>query len=300
MDEGTFKAGFVVLLGRPNAGKSTLLNALLKSKLSIVSPKPQTTRHRILGILNGDGFQACLVDTPGLIEDPKDHLQNGLRRQAMGAAHEDPDVIVLLVEPREPSPRLLQELSGLNRSGKPLILALNKCDLSAAAGQHDRALQSYTEALKPTAACKLSALKGDGVEALLKEVVKHLPVSPAFYEAGQLTDRYERFFAAELVREAVFDLYGEEIPHATAVVIERFREGAGAPDQIDATLYVERDTQKGIILGKGGMALSKLRAQSLQAIVDFLGRPADLDIWVKVRKNWRKDPRALKEFGYLA
>ncbi|MDD5628534.1 MAG: KH domain-containing protein, partial [Elusimicrobia bacterium] len=164
---------------------------------------------------------------------------------------------------------------------------------------HERALQAYAAAVKPAASFKLSALKGQGVEELLRKIVELLPESPPFYEPGQFTDRYERFFAAELVREAVFELYGEEIPHATAVVIERFREVPGAPDQIDALLYVERDTQKGIIIGKGGQALRRLRDQALQGIVDFLGRPAELELWVKVRKNWRKDPRALKEFGYL-
>jgi GTP-binding protein Era len=293
------KAGFVVLLGRPNAGKSTLLNALLKSKLSIVSPKPQTTRHRILGILDGDGFQACLVDTPGLIENPKDPLQNCLRRQAMGAAHEDPDVMVLVVEPAIPSEDLLRELASLNRFGKPLLLVLNKADLPSQPGAHDRILQAYADALKPTAAFKISALKKEGVEDLLKKIVELLPVSPPFYEPGQYSDRYERFFVAEIVREAVFTLYSEEVPHATAVVIERFREVPGAPDQINAVLYVERDTQKGIILGKGGKALRQVQEQALQGIVDFLGRPADLELWVKVRKNWRKDPRSLKEFGYL-
>ena len=294
------KAGFVVILGRPNAGKSTLLNALLKSKLSIVSPKPQTTRHRILGILDGDGFQACLVDTPGLIENPKDPLQNCLRRQAMGAAHEDPDVMVLVVEPTHPSEDLLRELANLNRAAKPFLLVLNKADLPSQSGAHDRILQAYSDALKPTAAFKVSALKKEGVEDLLKKIVELLPASPPFYEPGQYTDRYERFFAAEIVREAVFDLYSEEIPHATAVVIERFREVPDAPDQINAMLYVERDTQKGIIIGKGGQALRKLEDQAHQGIVDFLGRPADLEIWVKVRKNWRKDPRSLKEFGYLS
>ncbi len=300
MEEKEFKAGFVVILGRPNAGKSTLLNALLKSKLSIVSPKPQTTRHRILGILDGDGFQVCFVDTPGLIANPKDPLQNCLRRQAFGAAHEDPDVLVLLAEHRLPDEAELQELSALHRPGSVLIVALNKTDLPAKEGLNDQILQAYSNALKPTACLKISALKKIGVQELLQEILKHIPPSPPFYEPGQLSDRFERFFVTEIIREAVFDLYDQEIPHATAVVIERFLEVPGADDQISATLYVERDTQKGIIIGKGGQTLQKLQAQSLQAITDFLGRPAELEIWVKVRKNWRKDPRSLKEFGYLS
>lgn len=298
MSEADFKAGFVVLLGRPNAGKSTLLNALLRSKLSIVSPKPQTTRHRILGILDGPGYQACLVDTPGLIPAPKDPLQNCLRRQAMGAVHEDPDVIVLLVEPERPSETAIQELAGLNRENKPLILVLNKADLPAPEGLHDKIIAAYSAALKPAAALRVSALKGAGVDALLTEIMKHLPVSPPFYEPGQLSDRWERFFVSEIIREQVFELYEEEIPHATAVVVELFREVPGQDDQISATLYVERDTQKGIIIGAKGQALRRLQDRSLQAITDFLGRPANLELWVKVRKNWRKDPRSLQEFGY--
>jgi len=298
MAEGEFKAGFVVLLGRPNAGKSTLLNALLKSKLSIVSPKPQTTRHRILGIL--DGFPVCLVDTPGLIENPKDPLQNCLRRQALAAAQMDPDVMVLLVEAAPPDEAALREFASLTRLGKPVILCLNKTDLPAAPGRHDAVLKAYAGAVKPAAILRLCALKGSGVAELLQEIVRLLPASPSFYETGQLTDRHERFFAAELIREQVFHLYGEEIPHATAVVVESFREAAGAEDEISAVLYMERDSQKGIIIGKGGKALRKLQDQAQQAIADFLGRPAHLELWVKVRKNWRKDPRALKEFGYQA
>ncbi|MDD5655983.1 MAG: GTPase Era [Elusimicrobia bacterium] len=300
MAEEQFKAGFVVLLGRPNAGKSTLLNALLKSKLSIVSPKPQTTRHRILGILDGPGYQACLVDTPGLIENPKDPLQNCLRRQALGAAHEDPDIMILLVEPQMPDERLRSELSALNRSRKPVILALNKADLPAPAGRHDAVLESFAAAVKPAASLKLSALKGQGIEQLVAKIVELLPFSSPYYEAGQYTDRYERFFVSEIIREQVFALYAQEIPHAVAIQIERFRELPGAPDQIDAVLHVERETQKGIIIGKGGKTLRELQSRSLQAIVDFLGRPARLELWVKVRKNWRRDPRALKEFGYLS
>ncbi|MFA6004439.1 MAG: GTPase Era [Elusimicrobiota bacterium] len=298
MSEADFKAGFVVIMGRTNAGKSTLLNALLKSKLSIVSPKPQTTRHRILGILDGPGYQACLVDTPGLIPAPKDPLQNCLRRQALGAVHEDPDVIVLLVEPERPTEDAIKELSWLNRDHKPLILVLNKADIPVADGLHDKIIAAYCEALKPAASLRVSALKGAGMDDLLAEVVKHLPVSPPFYEPGQLSDRWEKFFVSEIIRERVFELYEDEIPHATAVVVELFREVPGQADEISATLYVERDTQKGIIIGAKGNTLRKLQERALQTIIDFLGRPATLELWVKVRKDWRKDPRSLQEFGY--
>lgn len=294
-----FKSGFVALLGRPNAGKSTLMNALLRTKLSIVSPKPQTTRHKVLGLLNGPGYQVCLLDTPGLIEEPRDCLQTALVRAGLSAARESPDLLLLVVEPAPPRESDLREFSSLGRLGPPLILALNKADLPAGPGGHEAVLSAYGQALKPAAALSLSALKGQGLAALLQEILRRLPESPPFYETDQLSDRWERFFAAELIREQVFALYAEEIPHAVAVVLEQFRETEGEPDLVRATLYVERDGQKGILIGRKGSALRRLLARSREALENFLGRPVDLDLWIKVRENWRKDPRALKEFGYL-
>ncbi len=295
----SFKAGFVSLLGRPNAGKSTLTNALLGSKLSIVSSKPQTTRHAILTIVEGEGYQICLLDTPGLIQKPADPLQQALRKAAKRAAQDDADVVVLLVEPQMPDPESLAELGALNRGGVPVILALNKIDLPAPAGLHDRIVAAYSDAVKPAAVVRLSALKKQGVDELKRELLARLPESPPFYEPGQLSDRWERFFAAELIREQVFNLYGEEIPHATAVVIEQYRELEGRPDEVMATLYVERDGQKGILIGDKGRALHNLQARSEAAISSLVGRPVELELWIKVRKNWRKDPKSLKEFGYL-
>jgi GTP-binding protein Era len=293
-----FKAGFVVLLGRPNAGKSTLMNALLGSKLSIVSAQPQTTRHKILGILDRPGSQVCFLDTPGLVPDPSDPLQVALRRTAAHSAMDDPDVLILLVEPKKPDEKTVQELSALARGPNPVILVVNKIDIAEAAKHHDEVVRIYTEAAKPAAVVRISALKRLNLEALMAEIDARLPESPAFYEQGQLSDRWERFFASELIREQLFTLYHEEIPHAVAVVIEQFIEAKRA-DTVRAMLYVERDGQKGIILGKGGAALHKLTARAQQAISSFTRRPVELDLWVKVRKNWRKDPAALKEFGYL-
>jgi GTP-binding protein Era len=294
-----FKAGFVALLGRPNAGKSTLLNALLRAKLSIVSPQPQTTRHKIMGILDGEGYQVCFLDTPGLLARARDLLQESLKHAAKKAAHDDADIQVLIVEPGVPSPEELSEVSWVARPGVPLILALNKTDLPAGPALLDETLKAYCEALKPAAAVRISARKGSGLPELLQEILARLPEAPdAYYDKGILSDRWERFFAAEIVREQVFALYREEVPHAVAVVIELFKEQKGAPDEVHATLYVERDGQKGIVLGKGGQALKRLRERSESALRDFLGRPVELELWVKVRKDWRKDPRSLKEFGY--
>lgn len=292
------KAGMVALIGRPNAGKSTLLNAWLKNQLSIVSSKPQTTRHKILGLLDAPNYQICFLDTPGLMTDPGDPLQSALCQTARIAARQDADIVVLLVEPVPPSKEELEQLPALIRGEAPVILAINKCDLSIPDDRKAAVARAWTESLRPAAAFKISALKRDGIDALLAEIVARLPESPAFYDKGQLSDRYERFFAAEIIRGQVFELYGEEIPHATAVMIEQYRESK-AGDQIMATLYVERDGQKGIILGKEGGALRRLEDRARAQIENMTGRPAQLEIWVKVRSNWRKDPKSLKEFGYL-
>jgi GTP-binding protein Era len=292
------KAGFVALAGRPNVGKSTLLNSLLKFKLSIVSHKPQTTRHRLLGILHGEGFQACFLDTPGLIDQPSDPLQKALRAQSTSAVRDDADLVVYMVDVADCDPTKVE--STPMREGTPILLVLNKCDRVASEEKLAAIEAAYTTALKPEKTFRISALKGDGVEALKAEIIAKLPESPAFYEKGHLSDRWERFFASEIVREQVFDLYHEEIPHATAVVVETFRENQGKPDEVYANLYVERDGQKGILIGKAGKDLKRLTDRSQAALENFLGRPVHLEIWIKVCKDWCKDPRSLKEFGYTS
>lgn len=292
------KAGFVALAGLPNVGKSTLLNSLLKFKLSIVSPRPQTTRHRVLGILEGEGFQACFLDTPGLIDKPADPLQKALRVESSRAIRDDADLIVYMVDAAEADPARVE--STPIREGTPVILALNKVDRVADQTKLAALEAAYSAALKPAKVFRISALKGAGVEALKAELVARLPESPAFYEKGQLSDRWERFFAAEFVREQVFDLYHEEIPHATAVVVDAFREQPGKPDEVYATLYVERDGQKGILIGKGGKDLHRLTERAQAQLENFLGRRVRLEIWIKVRKDWRKDPKSLQEFGYTS
>ncbi|MDE2489620.1 MAG: GTPase Era [Elusimicrobia bacterium] len=292
------KSGFVALAGRPNAGKSTLLNALLGVKLSIVSSKPQTTRHRILGILEGEGYQACLLDTPGLLDAAADPLQKVLRVESSRALREDADLVVWLVDATAADPAR-PEAPPL-RAGTPFLLVFNKCDLPTAAAKLDALAAAWSAALSPAKVLRVSALKKQGVEELKSEILARLPAGPPFYEKGQLSDRWERFFAAEIVREQVFELYHDEIPHATAVVVENFREKAGAPDEVHATLYVERDGQKGILIGKAGRDLRRLTARAQAALEGFLGRRVALELWIKVRKDWRKDPRSLKEFGYLS
>ena len=292
------RAGFVSILGLPNAGKSTLLNALLGRRLSGVSPKPQTTRHRILGILNAEDTQAVFVDTPGWIDKASDLLQEALRTEAKRAAREDADLAILVVDPKKPKPDEAAALGRLAPRGRPLLLAVNKCDVARDQAAVDEAAAAWSAVVSPAAVFKVSALKGAGVAELRAEVLKLLPASPPFYDKEQLSDRWERFFAAEFVREQIFALYSAEIPHACAVVIEEYKE-TPRRDLIWATVHVERESQKGILIGKGGDSLRKLTERAQAAVESFTGRKAVLELWVKVRKDWRKDTRALKEFGYI-
>ncbi len=185
------------------------------------------------------------------------------------------------------------------RTDTPVLLVLNKCDRVVAEARLQALEAAYSAALKPQKVLRISALKGAGVEELKAEILARLPENPAFYEKGHLSDRWERFFAAEIVREQVFSLYHDEIPHATAVVVDAFREIPGRPDEVFATLYVERDGQKGILIGKGGKDLHRLTERAQAALESFLDRPVQLEIWIKVRKDWRKDERSLQEFGYI-
>lgn len=291
-------AGFVALIGKPNAGKSSLLNALLKFPLSIVSSKPQTTRHKLLGILNGDDYQLCLLDTPGWLDNANDKLQGSLIRAAKIAAKEDADILLLVVEPARPNPETIASLKQLASTGKPLILAINKSDLIKENKGLDAIAAAYKNELKIVSSHAVSAKNGKGLKGLLKGILEQLPESPAFFEGDRLSDRWERFFVCEIVRENIFAQFEKEVPHACAVVLEQFREKEGRKDHISVTVHVERDPQKGILVGKKGMAIKKLRIASHKAIETFLGRKADLEMHVKVRKNWRKDKNSLREFGY--
>lgn len=291
------RAGFIAIAGRPSAGKSTLLNRFLGTKLSIVSPRPQTTRHKILGLLNGRDFQAVFIDTPGWLEETKDRLQDALRRSASSAARDEADLIVWVAD-GPPTPKDLQLIGGLALKGKPMVLALNKADLPDAAKRLDLAAAAFKDAAPWRRVCRISALAGNGVDSLLMSLTDSLPESPPYYPKDQLSDRYERFFAAELIREQVFAQFREEIPHATAVVIEQYREVPGKPDHVLAALIVEREGQKGILIGEKGAGVRRLREAASREIEKFTGRPVALELYVKVHKDWRKDPKAVKEYGY--
>lgn len=294
----THKAGYVSILGRPNAGKSTLLNEIIGVKLSITSPKPQTTRHRILGILSRENYQIMFMDTPGMLNP--DYLLQEFMMSAVDAATEDSDVILFLVQA---SDRLYPEdqlyLDSLKNRKSPLIVLINKVDLV----RKNRILplmeQIQTE-YQPAEIIPISALNHDGLDVVVDEIVKRLPISPSFYPEDTLTEHPERFIVSEMIREQIFNHYGDEIPYSTSVAIEDYREKEGRKDVISVVIYVERRSQKGILIGKKGAALKKIGEGARAEIERFLDRPVFLQLWVKVREKWRRDIDAVREFGYGA
>ncbi|MDT8898901.1 MAG: GTPase Era [Thermanaerothrix sp.] len=298
-DLSTYKAGFVALIGRPNVGKSTLLNAYLGQKIAAVSPKPQTTRRRQLGILTLENAQIIFMDTPGL-HIPVHKLGEYMNRVAEETL-EDADVLVWLVEahrlPGEEDRLIAQRLRQL-RHAPPLILALNKVDLVS--GEDLPAQHAAYAELAPQAVrtILLSATTGQGRDDLLQAILEFLPVHPPYYEPDQITDYYERDIAAELIREAALLHLRDEVPHAIAVRIDEYEERDENTAYIHATLFVEKESQKPIVIGKGGEMLKKIGTTARMEIEAMSGRKIFLDLHVKVNKNWRNQPEALRWLGY--
>jgi len=291
-----FKCGYIALIGFPNVGKSTLLNRLVGEKLAITSPKPQTTRHRLLGIVNLPEAQLLFLDTPGVL-DPKGALNATLVAAALRALSEA-DVVVWLVEPRPPALDDQVLLPQLRRLHRPLIVVINKID-TVAKPRLLPLISVYHELFPAVPIIPLTALLGDGVAELMAEIVKLLPASPPLYPLDQETDSTERFLVAELIRERVLHHTSEEIPHAVAVQVEEFDEGRRPYlVKIRAVIFVERDSQKGILIGKQGRMLKAIGAEARGEIEALLGAKVFLELWVKVWKNWRKDPKALRALGY--
>ena len=296
-----FRAAYVAIIGRPNVGKSTLMNRLLQQKLSIVSPRPQTTWHRILGIRNLPQAQLLFLDTPGMHKSDAVFNQ-GLVRSARRAMA-DADIILWLLDasrPEDPDDQLILEQL---REGKPtratVILALNKVDLvekPLLLPMIDR----WREAYPVAEIIPISATKGDNLARLESVLVQHAPVGRPFYPPEELSDRPERFFIAESLREKVFGLLHEELPYAVAVQVEavRAREGRDLTD-VEATIYVEKESQKAIVIGAGGQMLKKIGALARPEIEAMLETRVFLRLWVKVLEGWRTDQVALKRFGYL-
>ncbi len=294
-----FRAGFVALIGRPNVGKSTLVNMLLGQPLAAVSPRPQTTRRQQLGILTLEHAQLVFVDTPGMHQ--AQHALGEFMNQAAQMALEDADVVVWLVdscEPPQAEDRLIAKRLGGLREEQPLILALNKADQA----QPDRleTFQAEFQALAPRGtALRLSALRGTGKAELIQALVERVPEGAPFYDEDQITDLYEREIAVDMIRAAALIHLRDEIPHAIAVRIDEYSERSEEQSYIAATLFVEREAHKGMVVGQGGEMIKKIGSTARHSIEEMSGRKVFLELRVKVSKNWRNDPAALRQFGYI-
>ncbi|NLE46249.1 MAG: GTPase Era [Chloroflexi bacterium] len=292
------KSGFVVVIGEPNVGKSTLINRLVGQKVAVVSPKPQTTRNRILGILTREDAQVIFVDTPGL-HDPKHKLGEAMVTTARGAIP-DADLVLFVVDASTPPDEQERVIAGLIRehTDAPVILVLNKMDLLAPEN-----VEPFTEAywaLLPDYRhwMMTTATTGDNLDKLLTLVIEELPEGPRFYPGDQVTDQTEREIAAEMIREQVLRYTRQEVPHAVAVIVEQFTERETGVTYVGATVYVEKDSQKGIIVGRGGQMLRQIGSAARQEIERMVGGRVFLDLWVKVRQGWRRDEREVRRFGY--
>lgn len=289
------KVGYCGLIGKPNVGKSTILNALLKYKLSAISPKPQTTRHRILGILTEDDYQILFLDSPGILT-PKYTLQELMVKEIEGIIA-DSDLILFIASadgpPDEGEEKVLRRLI---TEKKPTIIVINKIDLvpkdSLLPIMADYQEMGF-EDIYP-----ISALQLVGLEELKKGIVERLPEGTPYYPPEEISDKSERFFVGEAIKEAIFTLYGEEIPYATTVEIDEFKEREGGKDYIRAIIYVEKPSQKKIIIGEGGKAIKKLGSLARKNIEAFLNKGVYLELWVKVQEGWRKDINFIKEKVY--
>ena len=283
------RAGIVTVVGKPNAGKSTLLNRIVGEKLAIVSAKPQSTRDRVVGILTADDTQMVVLDTPGLL-NPRYELHRAMRTTALRALA-DADVIVYLADATERVPPTLEEAAELTAAPRaPVILALNKVDALRPVERDE------LRALLPQARF-ISALTGDGVDALLAELRLALPEGPFLYPEDEISTASVRFFVAELVRETALEQLDEEVPYSLACAVEEFREGR-TPVYIRTVLYVERESQKRILIGSGGQRIRDIGRAARAKVEQLVGEPVYLDLWVKVLPNWRKSDSALRRFGY--
>lgn len=288
------KSGFVNIIGKPNAGKSTLCNALVGEQLSIITPKASTTRHRILGIVNEEDFQIVFSDTPGIIE-PAYKLHESMMT-AVKDSIEDADVLIVLADVKNPD--FKEEQKKLISGAKcPVILIVNKLDLSTPE-EVNAVMTRLTEEFKPTEVMAISALNGVNRESIIKCIVQHLPVHEAYFPKDQLTDRNTRFFVSEMIREKIFHLYEKEIPYSTEVIVHDYKESKDI-DRIYAYIIVERDSQKGIIVGKNGEGIKRIGTDARKDIEKFIQKRVFLDLRVKVEEDWRKNEQKLKRWGYM-
>ncbi len=287
------KAGFINIIGNPNTGKSTLMNKLMGEKLSIVSPKAQTTRHRIRGILSGEDYQAVFSDTPGIIEPA--YLLHHRMMGVVNHALEDADLIILMTAVSGDD--VLPEVADrIKKMGKKLIVVINKIDLSTQE-KVEEAVSLWKSKIPAIAYLPISAKEKFNIDTLLRVIIENLPESPPFFPKDQLTDLPEKFFAAEIIREKILTFYKEEIPYSVEVQVDSFKE-EGELVKIYAVVITERESQKGILIGKKGIAMKRIGVEARRDIERFLGKKVYLELIVKVKNNWRNTENSLRHFGY--
>jgi len=288
------RSGFVNILGNPNVGKSTIMNALVGEKLSIITAKAQTTRHRIMGIVNGEDFQIVYSDTPGILK-PQYKLQETMM-EFVKTALTDADTILYVTDVHEKNAYEGGYIERIKSSGIPVIIAINKVDLT---NQHDLELivESWHKQFPSSPVIPLSALKKFNLETLLNAILMKLPEGPPYFPKDQLTDKYERFFASEIIREKILIHYQKEIPYSVEIEIESFHDEK-AIINIRAVIHVARDSQKGIIIGHKGTMLKRVGMEARKDMESFFGKKVFLELYVKVTKDWRDKPLTLKRFGY--
>jgi len=288
------RSGFVNILGNPNVGKSTIMNVLVGEKLSIISPKAQTTRHRIMGIVNGEDFQIVYSDTPGILK-PMYKLQETMMH-SVNAALDDADLILYITDVTEQAAAESEYTMKIRESEIPVIIAVNKIDLS---NQNDleKIVESWLRAFPHSPLIPISALRNFNLDILLNAILAKLPEAPPYFPKDQLTDKFDRFFASEIIREKILFHYKKEIPYSVEIEIESFREEKNI-NRIRALIHVSRDSQKGIIIGHNGNMLKRVGTEARKDMEDFFGKKIFLELYVKVTKDWRDKPSALKKFGY--
>lgn len=289
------RSGFVNILGNPNVGKSTLMNILVGEKLSVATPKAQTTRHRIMGILTGEGYQIVYSDTPGIL-NPKYKLQSAMMR-SVESALDDADLILYVTDTIETATKNPDHLNRILASPVPKIIVINKIDLTT---QDD--LEKLVERWSATApgvpVYPVSAINRFNTDLLLKEIISRLPEGPPYFPPDQLTDRYDRFFVTEIIRGKIFETYQKEIPYSVEVEIESYREESDI-NRIAAVIHVARESQKGIIIGHKGSMLKRVGTSARKEMEEFLGKKVFLELYVRVAREWRDNPHMLKKFGYI-
>ena len=290
------RAGFVNIVGNPNVGKSTLSNRLVGERLSIITSKAQTTRHRIMGIVNGEDYQIVFSDTPGVLK-PKFRLQQSMLEYSTGALI-DADVLLYVTDVIESPTKNQDYLDRVAKEKIPILLIINKIDLLKGNDDLVRIIEQWKQLLPNAEVFPTSALENFNVDNIMKRIVELLPESPPYFGKDALTDRSSRFFVTEIVREKILMTYDKEVPYATQVIVEKFDESEKAI-HIMAVIYVERDTQKGIIIGHQGKMLKRVGTEARKDIEKFFEKKVFLELYVKVEKDWRNQENKLRAFGYI-